>query len=87
MSDWLSYYREAVKSGWKPPVYKATVTLQDKNKEQITIPFEGDYWHLLTFIRKYTEFKMTSSWRIWEDNKELDVGEIWELFEKIGLYA
>ena len=49
----LSYYKKAVKDGWKPPVYKAEVVLQGENKERLTIPFEGGYYELILFIAKY----------------------------------
>ena len=78
----LSYYKEAVKDGWKPPVYKAEVTLQDKNREQITIPFEGRYYDLILFISKYLDFTMTSSWKIYEDNKKLSTEEVWKLIKE-----
>ena len=77
----INHYRKAKEEGWKPDTFRAKITFIDK--EQFTIEVEGSWWNILEYGVKYSSYSMTTKWKIFKNEEEIDSFSYYDFFTSI----
>ena len=72
MTDMTSYYKQAVKDGWKPDNY------------DLVMEFKSiDYHKMIGLLINHNNDEVTINLKILKNGKELDSGELWNIIQKV----
>ena len=77
-TDYLYYYRQAKKQGWKPDIYSIKIEFNPS----IRLNFNNlDYCKAVNTLKKYLNYNLTFKAHIFKNGKEVNTNEFFELVE------